>query len=120
MEYMGTMDPEVMALCDALNQLPGIETTQSCCGHGKQSFKIWVYTTDLTALPALVDFFSACHGAGQGWSVRATTDCAMSPIHFMIEGPVNTDAAETIANNITKYLDGKTKTIKEEYNDTVS
>ena len=32
-KYNGTMDPEVVSLCDAMNALPGIMTTDSCCGH---------------------------------------------------------------------------------------
>lgn len=34
-------DPEVVPLCDALNSIPGIQTLESCCGHGTQPFKIW-------------------------------------------------------------------------------
>jgi hypothetical protein len=34
-------DPEVVELCRALNDLPGIATTNSCCGHGKSPFCIF-------------------------------------------------------------------------------
>jgi len=39
--YDANMDSEVIKLCNALNNLPGIITTESCCGHGTQPFKVW-------------------------------------------------------------------------------
>jgi hypothetical protein len=40
MDY-AKFDPEVVPLCQAMNALPGIKTTESCCGHGKEPFRIW-------------------------------------------------------------------------------
>ena len=45
-KYSGKMDKEVIALCDALNALPSIETFESCCGHGADPFCIWFKVTD--------------------------------------------------------------------------
>jgi hypothetical protein len=39
--YDGFMDDEVLELCNAMNALPGIETVESCCGHGSGPFRIW-------------------------------------------------------------------------------
>lgn len=36
-EYDNKLDEPVRGICDALNSLPGITTTSSCCGHGKQA-----------------------------------------------------------------------------------
>lgn len=35
------LDEECLLLCRALNDLPGIETTASCSGHGKEPLRIW-------------------------------------------------------------------------------
>jgi hypothetical protein len=35
------LDPEVVALCEALNSLSGVETVQSCCGHARYPFRVW-------------------------------------------------------------------------------
>ena len=35
------MDNECIKLCEALNKLEGIETVESCCGHGKGDYHIW-------------------------------------------------------------------------------
>ena len=50
MKYDGYMDKECVELCDALNDIPGIETTESCCGHGKDGFRVWFKITDFSAL----------------------------------------------------------------------
>lgn len=39
--YDGFMDDECLDLCNAMNALPGIETTESCWGHGGSPFRIY-------------------------------------------------------------------------------
>lgn len=50
------LDPEVVVLVQRMNALPGIETTGSCCGHGKAPFRVWfeVSPTDVRGLFVLV------------------------------------------------------------------
>jgi len=38
---MRGMDAEVRQLVLALNKLPGIQTFESCCGHGEHPYRIW-------------------------------------------------------------------------------
>lgn len=40
-KYDGRMDEVVIELCDAMNALPGIETSDSCCGHSSSSLMIF-------------------------------------------------------------------------------
>jgi hypothetical protein len=44
-EYEGQMDKEVIDLCNAMNALPGIKTTDSCCGHSSSSFMVFFRVT---------------------------------------------------------------------------
>lgn len=44
------MDKECIALCDALNELPHTETEESCCGHLKSPFRIWLRCSSFTYL----------------------------------------------------------------------
>ncbi len=46
-KYNGKIDKEVVGLCDAMNSLPGIYTSSSCCGHGSESFSIWFNVGDV-------------------------------------------------------------------------
>lgn len=38
--YEEPLDPEIVDLCDALNEA-GFETTDSCCGHGADWPRVW-------------------------------------------------------------------------------
>lgn len=40
------MDSECILLCDILNTLPGIETFESCCGHGREPYRIFMKSLD--------------------------------------------------------------------------
>jgi hypothetical protein len=40
------MDPEVIDLCNALNDIPTLTTTESCCGHGTAPMRIFFRITD--------------------------------------------------------------------------
>ena len=44
------MDKECIALCEALNRLPGISTEESCCGHLKYQYYIWFGCRNLRSL----------------------------------------------------------------------
>ena len=78
------VDSECRALCEAMNALPGIETVESCCGHGKEPFRIWFIVRSLKYLPRLVYYTVPCH-VGFLWRCRVTTDCGMSPVFFLVE-----------------------------------
>lgn len=104
-KYEGTMDIECIPLCDAINKLPGLQTIDSCCGHNKKPFNIWFVAEDLKCLPALLYWFDSCHCGFGGWRILVTTDCAMSPVHFNIEGNIGEyDEANIIAKLIEKKL----------------
>lgn len=105
MEYEGTMDVECISLCDAINKLPGLRTIESCCGHNEKPFNIWFVAEGLEYLPALLYWFDSCHCGFGGWGVLVTTDCAMSPVHFNIEGPAGEyEVANKFAGLIEKYV----------------
>lgn len=39
----GWPDPEIIPLCEALNDLPGVCTLQSCAGHNGDSGHLWLW-----------------------------------------------------------------------------
>lgn len=49
-KYHDGMDPECIALCDALNSLPGIRTYESCCGHGRREFMVFLWAKEVENL----------------------------------------------------------------------
>ena len=86
-QFPDGVDKECVDLCMALNYLPGISTIESCCGHGERPYHIWFTTKYLRSLPRLLYWFARCHCGFYGWKIIVRTDCAMSPVTFMIEGP---------------------------------
>lgn len=99
------LDPEVLALCQAMNALPGIQTVSSCCGHGDHPFRIWFEAESLESLPPLLYWFDVCHSGCEGWRVIASTDCGMSSVSFMVEGPVHAfGQADEIAMRIEAFV----------------
>jgi len=102
------MDPECVKLCRAINKIPGLQTTESCCGHGKDKFMIWFEVKSLKKLPILLYYLVPCHVSFR-WICRVRTDCAMSPVLFVLEsedkGKEAYRQANVIANKILAYLD---------------
>lgn len=52
-DFTGIMDFECVSLCMKLNELPGVETTESCCGHYKETYKIFFNCEDFISLAIL-------------------------------------------------------------------
>ena len=52
-DFTGIMDFECVAPCMKMNELPGVETTESCCGHYKDTFKIFFDCDDFISLAIL-------------------------------------------------------------------
>ena len=51
--YDGYMDEECIELCDKLNSLSSVETTESCCGHCKEPYMIFFNCYDFVRLGKL-------------------------------------------------------------------
>lgn len=108
--YEGRMDPECVAICDAINRIPGLYTIESCCGHGDRTFSVWFKVEDPERFPVLLYYIVPCH-VGFRWNCLVHTDCAMSPPTYRIESVSRGNEAyleaERIAKEINSYLDEK-------------
>jgi hypothetical protein len=99
--YDGQMDIECIKICNALNKIRGIQTINSCCGHGKHGFWIFFTTKSFIALSKVCYFADKCHSGVSNWQVIAYTDCSMTPNRFLLEGPTDDYAgADKIADTI--------------------
>lgn len=79
------MDLECIELCEAMNKISGINTIDSCCGHGKFPYRVFFRADNLECLPDLLYWFDVCHCGFTGWLVKAKTDCVKSPVSFCVE-----------------------------------
>ncbi len=110
MKYDDYMDPECVALCDAINRVPGVCTNESCCGHGRGTFRVFFQSTDLRTLAILLYYVDSCH-MGFRWDCTVHTDCAMRPASYYIQseakGKVAYEQANTIAEKINDFMDNE-------------
>ena len=109
-EYCDTqIDAECRALVRAINRIPGLVTTWSCCGHGKQDFAIGIKLNDSRHLPILLYYIDGCHIGFYGWTCLCRTDCGMSPASYSIHsGTAGQQAymqAAEIADAINDFMD---------------
>ena len=51
--YNGLMDNECIELCDALNNLPNLQTFESCCGNLKNRYSIWFFCDNIDTISRL-------------------------------------------------------------------
>jgi hypothetical protein len=103
MNYLGKMDEECITLCDAMNSLPGIETLESCCGHGKNEYRIWFNAKNNKHLSILLDIINGCHY----WNCFVNIDCDMKLFYKLQSRKIGDIAyieAHDIAENISNYL----------------
>jgi len=75
MEYDKYMDKECIALCDKLNSLSNVRTTESCCGHCKSPYMIFFQCNDFVRLGRLYRCVNRNYSDGK-WRI----ECCCSDI----------------------------------------
>lgn len=104
------MDQECVVLYHAMNRLPGIRTTESCCGHGEEAFMM-LFTADrvesLAVLTSAIDFSHMISAPRpRGWSIKVIRG-GWEPVLFILIGPVGDYAgANWIADLIAVETSG--------------
>jgi hypothetical protein len=123
---LNRLDPEVRKLCQAINALPGIKTTSSCCGHGQEPIRI-VCTFDPEDMRGLALLTRASDlryfRFGRYWSLTLAVSDLYDPnrgpasaitllLSSKTKGPRGYKQADALADNIqyhlnhTAYLEG--------------
>jgi len=106
------MDKEVVELCRALNSIDGVSTTESCCGHGEATFRVWFEVKDIKTLNLIM--WAGCHRWWDwydGWDILV--DCA-DPYRdsdliglLLVSHNIGTEAyekADNLARGIDKFI----------------
>lgn len=106
------LDEEVAELVWAMNKLPGIETTNSCSGHGERPFLIWFVVTDYDARGLLLLSRLLSHNYYPFWRhlrVRLDHMDVEPQVCWVLEGGVGAPtfrAAEAMAAQINAHVEG--------------
>lgn len=86
--YDGYMDAECIDLCNALNEVDGITTTESCCGHYINAYHIWMYATSAYAISVLARAVDRRYlVSNQLWKIEVETveTPESSPVMFILD-----------------------------------
>ena len=82
MKMPDDMDAECVPICEAMNRLPGIETTESCQGHGHHGMWIFFRAETVEALRPILTTLPE-----HSWSVKALWHNGSDTIGFWLKGP---------------------------------
>lgn len=78
------IDKEIVELCRALNSIDGIETIESCCGHGKEKCRIYFTINNINLLNRLCFH---CFNHEDFWKIRVDTgdpNRRSNKLHFVL------------------------------------
>ena len=93
--YNGYMDKECIPICDALNSIPDVHTTESCCGHCKDRFRVFFTCDNPYSLAIIARVFDKRY--------------SNTHLQWIIELITNDDGTyEYFVHSIEKYTDEKT------------
>jgi hypothetical protein len=122
LKYDAFMDPECIEICDALNEIPGIETMESCCGHGKFRFSVWFKASDLSPLFIIGRITSRNYMPVPQWKCRIEIIDSdhKNPVRFHLssgktKGKKAYKQASHLARCIRRYVSGDWKWISEKF-----
>jgi hypothetical protein len=73
-DFTGIMDFECVSLCMKMNELSGVETTESCCGHYKDTYKIFFDCDDFISLAILTRCVDKRYSDGKWEIVCSNSD----------------------------------------------
>ena len=116
--YDSNIDKEVIELCNVINSLPGLKTLESCCGHNKDTFRIFFTILPYQSNEGLF-FLTRCIDRrywkyGDKWSITLSVADHFDkilPITFLLEskdrGEVVYDQANDLVENMKYHLNHK-------------
>lgn len=76
------IDEEIVGLIKALNEMAGVTTQASCCGHGRDSFHVWLQCSTIESVNAISSVFDGnTHADGTRTHYRVE----IAPYHLMVK-----------------------------------
>lgn len=92
--YDEFMDAQCIGLCNKLNDLDGVYTYESCCGHNKHPYRIFFHCNNFISLGILSRCVSRNYSSGL-WQILVDNTDTHPSYCFMLESKkIFTDNAE--------------------------
>lgn len=103
--YDGYMDKECIHICDALNSIPNVQTTESCCGHCKDRFRIFLICDNPHSLAIIARVFDRRYiGTSQPWYIELQTKDSGACDYF-IHSETKYDSEEVMMKDINQIIE---------------
>lgn len=112
--YDGNMDKECIQICDALNSISDVHTTECCCGHCKDRFRVFFTCNNPHSLAIIARVFDRRYiGTSQPWYIELQTKDSGAYYYFIHSETkygreeVMMKDVNTIIENIKYWCDDK-------------
>lgn len=103
--YDGNMDKECIQICDVLNSISDVRTTESCCGHCKDRFMIFFTCDNPHSLAIIARVFDRRYiGTSQPWHIELQTKDSGAYDYF-IHSETKYSSEEVMMKDVNKIIE---------------
>ena len=103
--YDGNMDKECIQICDALNSISDVHTTESCCGHCKDRFMVFFTCDNPHSLAIIARVFDRRYiGTSQPWYIELQTKDS-GAYYYFIHSETKYDSEEVMMKDINQIIE---------------
>ena len=102
--YDGNMDKECIQICDVLNSISDVCTTESCCGHCKDRFMIFFTCDNPHSLAIIARVFDRRYiGTSQPWHIELQTKDS-GAYYYFIYSETKYSSEEVMMKDVNKII----------------
>lgn len=106
MELPKDIDKECLLLCEELNKLDGVETTESCCGHLKSPYNIFICCKSFTSLAIIARAIDERYcGTKYVWKLVVETSDDKPCFNFMLTSEIAYNTIEQMGEDVSKICE---------------
>lgn len=103
--YDGYMDKECIPICDALNSISDVHTTESCCGHCKDRFMVFFTCDNPHSLAIIARVFDRRYiSTSQPWYIELQTKDSGAYDYF-IHSETKYDSEEVMMKDVNQIIE---------------
>lgn len=103
--YDGNMDKECIQICDVLNSISDVRTTESCCGHCKDRFMVFFTCDNPHSLAIIARVFDRRYiSTSQPWYIELQTKDSGAYDYF-IHSETKYDSEEVMMKDINQIIE---------------
>lgn len=115
-EFPTDMDKECVDLCNKLNSLSNVETTESCCGHCREPYMVFFDCNDFVRLGKLYRCVNRNYSDGK-WRIECCCGDVNPCYGFMLRSHEPFKSTEEMMESVNALIDNIDYWEQEQFND---